>query len=175
MSTKVKVEYYGVEGEGRNVTAAKQDAGHKIQKMLGGSYAPMYITSDKQTAVVFRDPRNGWGYFLIHTDDPECLYPCICSSGHEDKKAAAYAAKSHLLGLRIYSSAIELYEACREINHLDHVDDLVRSTATQLTIRDHPDLWNGGPECIPAFRAFEQLKFEWLQDEMKRVRAAVAA
>jgi hypothetical protein len=65
MST-VRVTYYGVDGEGRNVTEAKRDAGTKIEAAMTGSYSPTVLQSRGTAIVLWRDP---WGWqscFLSH-------------------------------------------------------------------------------------------------------------
>ena len=56
MTKQVTLTYYGVDGTGRTVTAAKNDAGRKIEAMLKGDYTPRLIQYRHITMVLFRDP-----------------------------------------------------------------------------------------------------------------------
>jgi hypothetical protein len=63
---QVTVTYYGVEGTGRTVTEAKQDAGRKIEHSLSGSYTPRIIGNPAEVAVlIYREALTGWVYRLI--------------------------------------------------------------------------------------------------------------
>lgn len=64
----VRIEYYGMDGEGKNVTEAKRDAGRKIERALSGSYSPEIVTWRTETALVYREP-DGWVYSIIRSDD----------------------------------------------------------------------------------------------------------
>jgi hypothetical protein len=65
MSKTITVTYYGVEGTGPTVTAAKHNAGRKIDEMLKGDYTPRLIQYRHITIVLFRDPFRGWVYSSI--------------------------------------------------------------------------------------------------------------
>lgn len=60
MTKQITLSYYGVDGTGRTVTAAKNDAGRKIEAMLKGDYTPRLIQYRTFTMVLFRDPFRGW-------------------------------------------------------------------------------------------------------------------
>jgi len=60
--TIVKVEVCGVEGQGRNVTLAKQDAMRRIARILEMDYNPEYIVIRDQWALVYATPH---GYNVV--------------------------------------------------------------------------------------------------------------
>jgi hypothetical protein len=53
----VTIEYYGVNGTGRNVTEAKRDAGEQIRKALDGDYTPSLIHWGGYTVMFWREPK----------------------------------------------------------------------------------------------------------------------
>lgn len=57
--TTVRIDYFGIEGSGKNVTEAKKDAGRKIEKALEGSYTPRLLTHRGHAILVYREP-HGW-------------------------------------------------------------------------------------------------------------------
>ena len=59
--TTVSVDYYGMSGEGRNVTEAKRNASTKIVAALSGDYTPEIIAWRDCAALLFRTPA-GWKY-----------------------------------------------------------------------------------------------------------------
>ena len=61
----VKVTYCGVEGEGRNVTAAKRDAAEKIEKIMRGPWRPKMIRFGKHMLSIYRDGGGLWWYYSI--------------------------------------------------------------------------------------------------------------
>lgn len=65
MTKQITLSYYGVDGTGPTVTAAKNDAGRKIEAMLKGDYTPRLIQYRTFTMVLFRDPFRGWVSSLI--------------------------------------------------------------------------------------------------------------
>jgi hypothetical protein len=59
MAQKVKITYYGVEAEGRNLTEAKKAAGKKIEKAMTASYTPEVIAWRGNAVLIYRTPE-GW-------------------------------------------------------------------------------------------------------------------
>jgi hypothetical protein len=88
------IKYFGVEGTGKTVTAAKADAGRKIESALEGSYSPMLVSWRGQSAVVYRTP-DGWGYALVNSDRDGVHSPCTNTS-HADRADAIASAKQHV-------------------------------------------------------------------------------
>ena len=100
MSTTINITYFGMHGEGRTVTEAKQDAGRKIEKTLTGSYAPELLGRPDHAyrAIMWREP-TGWGYHLLDADTkPGALYGCYVL-GDETHEKARRDALRHLADL----------------------------------------------------------------------------
>ena len=68
----VKIEYFGMSGQGKNLTEAKRDAGASIERALSGNYHPWAATAEGHTLIVYRDPW-GWWYDLVEPN-PESGY-----------------------------------------------------------------------------------------------------
>ncbi len=64
----VRVEYCGMDGEGKTLTAARQDAARKAEKAITGSYAPTILESRGWIILVWRDP-NGWRESIIKDEE----------------------------------------------------------------------------------------------------------
>ena len=62
MSQKVRIEYFGMEGEGRNLTEARKDAGRKIEEALSGDYIPRLFHFRDETWLMWREPHLGYCY-----------------------------------------------------------------------------------------------------------------
>lgn len=58
----VQIDYFGMSGQGKNVTEAKRDAGEKIQRALKGDYRPIVLTLGAETMIGWREPTLGWFY-----------------------------------------------------------------------------------------------------------------
>jgi len=69
MVQSVRITYYGMEGEGRNLTEAKKDAGVKIERALSGSYDPSLLRRGKYLIFIWRMP-DGWGYKFVDLQFP---------------------------------------------------------------------------------------------------------
>ena len=94
---KIGVTYYGVEGSGPTVAAAKQDAGRKIEAAMTGSYAPQIIRHREYIAFVWRAPY-GWSYKLLTGD--ELSGPVQgCTSSNDDLPETLRLAERHLAQL----------------------------------------------------------------------------
>lgn len=87
--TKVRISYFGMDGEGRNLTEAKKDAGNKIEKALAGSYTPEILTHRGYAVLLYREP-SGWASRLIA--DPQ----------------------RGLVGGHVYGSSIGTYERVKQ-------------------------------------------------------------
>ena len=90
----VRIEYYGMDGVGRNVTEAKRDAGAKIENALSGDYSPIIVRANGEAVLIFREPRYGWGYALLHPD----THGLLRSNGstYDERDEAERKARSHL-------------------------------------------------------------------------------
>lgn len=98
MANKVRITYYGMEGEGRNLTEAKKDAGRKIERALSGYYDPILISAHGKSALVYRD-QTGWGYSLLHperAEEHESRSTTLYGSCGETQEEAERRARSHL-------------------------------------------------------------------------------
>ena len=93
MATTIKIEYFGMPGEGPTVKEAKLDAGRKIEAALHGSYAPTFLTFGDYTALVWREP-TGWGYRLLSEKDNTLYASC-----NDSRDEAMRRAKRHLAQL----------------------------------------------------------------------------
>jgi hypothetical protein len=71
MSKQITLEYFGMEGTGRNATEAKQDAARKIEKAVTGSYTPEIISWRGQSVLIYRDAKMGWVYNAIDSPSAE--------------------------------------------------------------------------------------------------------
>lgn len=90
--TNHRLTYCGMEGEGRTVALAKQDAARKINAVLDGSYAPVCIPGRVTIGIVFRTTF-GWSYRIVERAGVElstCYHP---SEGFD---SADRACRSHM-------------------------------------------------------------------------------
>jgi hypothetical protein len=100
---RVTVEYYGVEGTGKNVTEAKRDAGEKIKQALDGHYTPTVLVHKGYAILVYRSPFYGWASRIIV--DAETGVSVVREgdvhggSGRECRKTAIADAYRHLAQL----------------------------------------------------------------------------
>ncbi len=106
MSKEIRITYFGVDGKGPTVTAAKNDAGRKIETMLKGDYTPRLIQYRHFTMVLFRDPFRGWVYSSIEnlaamTADGSAFTKQLSSSSAigDDYETAYNSALFHLAQL----------------------------------------------------------------------------
>jgi hypothetical protein len=96
------LKYYGMEGTGRNVTEAKKNAGHKIEKALSGDYTPLILVWRDHAYLVYRDPESGWRSRLIADDESGiCAGPVwgTISPDGDDKNKIVADCKLHLAQL----------------------------------------------------------------------------
>jgi len=96
MGTMVRITYFGMEGEGPTVTAAKQHAGAKIERALSGDYTPLALVWRGHVAIVAREPRSGWGYRLVHVDGARRQSLYLNGDGDGNPVDAERAARRHL-------------------------------------------------------------------------------
>ena len=106
MSKQITITYLGVDGKGATLTAAKNDAGRKIEMMLKGDYTPRLIQYRQFTMVLFRDPFRGWVCSSIenvesnNADGSALTKPLWSSSASGDDYETAYnSALFHLAQL----------------------------------------------------------------------------
>ena len=105
MATKVRITYYGMDGEGETVTKANLDAGRKIEVALEGSYTPKLLGKlDSWHVIMWREPR-GWSYKIMDGEEnaqnytyPEGLFGCQGDSSYED---TLRSARRHLAQVAI--------------------------------------------------------------------------
>jgi hypothetical protein len=65
MSKTIRITYYGIDGQGATVKAAKEDAGHKLARLVAQTEeAPVIIAADGVAAIVAFS-KWGWGHRLI--------------------------------------------------------------------------------------------------------------
>lgn len=96
----VRVTYYGMDGEGRNLTEAKRDAGRKIEEALAGDYTPEVVAYRGYVALVARDPA-GWDHRLIVTpeDGPRVGPAPMHGGNNREKDDAVRSARMHVAHL----------------------------------------------------------------------------
>jgi hypothetical protein len=105
----VRIEYYGVDGEGRNVTEAKQDAGRKITKAMSGSYTPRVLSAGGETIIVFRSP-DGWRYGFLRDGDLSGL-----QGQADDREEVERHARKHL------GSNVTDWRTCFDADGVDQI------------------------------------------------------
>jgi len=113
---KVQITYYGMDGEGKNLTEAKKDAGSKIEKALHGYYTPRILRHGDQMALVAREPLSGWGYRLIYADTEGPVYLSMSRGTAEEVIHSAYHHMAQNAG---HYNGIESKLSDRERKDLD--------------------------------------------------------
>jgi hypothetical protein len=83
-----------MEGEGRNITEAKRDAGAKIEHALSGDYCPTIIQAHGEAVLIYREPKFGWTYLPIHPDTQGRLWRNVSNEWTRDE--AERRARQHL-------------------------------------------------------------------------------
>jgi hypothetical protein len=95
----VTVDYYGVEGTGRNLTEAKRDAGEKIRKALDGYYSPTVLAHRGWAILVYREPA-GWCWrIILDAKDGIRAGKVYASANDETESDAIRSASRHLAQL----------------------------------------------------------------------------
>ena len=92
----VQIEYFGMDGVGRNVTEAKRDAGAKIERFISADGRPVFIHY-RGSAVMVYLTRYGWEYSIAQLADgaePFGRGCCICATW--ERADAVREAKEHL-------------------------------------------------------------------------------
>lgn len=93
----VRITYYGMEGEGKNLTEAKRDAGRKIEAAFSGNYTPEILSHRGYAILLAREP-SGWGARIIV--DPDGIRDGrVWISGQETYEDAKRGALTHLAQL----------------------------------------------------------------------------
>ena len=93
MANSVRVTYYGMEGEGRTVKEAREDAGRKVERALSGDYTPVILRLGNIMFLVHRSPQYGWCY-TPHIEDKEgALFTTMQEASKEE---AIRRAKVHM-------------------------------------------------------------------------------
>jgi len=94
----IRIDHYGVEGEGKTITQAKADAGRKIQAMLKGNYTPEIFTYKGRCSLIWREPFSGWYSRMLTDYETGQIRPGLqngCSS-HSSKTDAIQATRLNL-------------------------------------------------------------------------------
>ena len=136
MAQTVRITYYGMEGEGKNVTEAKRDAARKVEAALEGDYSPEIIGDLTRYAVLlWREPRYGWGFRTITATTTGRLYGSSHGSSRMEVEKYARRHVADLLqdvtyilekdreGIRDWHSKQEFqrkYQEARNEGHSDH-------------------------------------------------------
>lgn len=94
----VRISYYGVDGEGRNVTEAKKDAGRKIEAALAGHYTPELLCHRGFAILVYREP-SGWCSRLVADPERGVVDGKVWGTNNGSYDEAKRAALSHLADL----------------------------------------------------------------------------
>lgn len=95
----VTIEYFGMSGSGATLTAAKKDAGAKIEKAMSGTYTPTVLTHRGYAVLVFREP-NGWDHRIIAEPTGGIREGRVWGGcNYRTEEEATRAAKSHLAQL----------------------------------------------------------------------------
>jgi hypothetical protein len=131
----VTIEYFGVEGIGRNVTEAKRDAGHKLEKLARECFPRIY--SWRGHSVVCYATAWGGAYSMIHPDSDGMANGSSCASSREDAEDSGIR---HLLSICRKEGEFELPSFAR--NHFSAaelasiIDDWRRNDEFQRRYRE---------------------------------------
>lgn len=87
----IRITYFGVEGEGPTVKAAKQDAGDKLERFVKGSMPRIYCHKG-YTLITYAQPWGG-SYTITH---PDSAGQAIGSSSASDRRDAEFSGLRHL-------------------------------------------------------------------------------
>lgn len=68
MGKVVRIEYFGMDGEGRNVTEAKKDAGRKLEQFVRQAGMPKFLCYRSATIVMWRG-KEDWLYGFLRDGD----------------------------------------------------------------------------------------------------------
>lgn len=91
---QIKIEYYGMEGQGATVKEAKADAGRKLASLAKDVDNQAVIRVQGHTLILVRNSWS-WSYHVISPDDPDgSMYSQ--SSGYSTREEAEKNARRHL-------------------------------------------------------------------------------
>lgn len=131
----VRVDYYGMEGQGKNVTEAKRDAGGKIAKALDGDYKPVILQSRGWAIMLYREPRYGWTSATIMDSGEWRANHGGSSYGSGDYHETLCASLSHLA--QMTWDGKEEYPPClKECVELDKLRRSDRDTMGRRLLAD---------------------------------------
>jgi hypothetical protein len=100
MSKSIRITYYGMDGEGPTVKAAKEDAGRKLARLVAETEeAPVIIAADGVAAIVAYS-KWGWGHRLITAQESGLQTgQQFVSGNYETRHEAELAALRHVLDI----------------------------------------------------------------------------
>jgi hypothetical protein len=89
---RVRVTYYGMDGEGATMKEAKADAASKLEKIVSDTdWTPRFYIDGSQRVLIYRE-LDGWHYSIVHTDTDNLCLQSACA----DKRDAIRRALRHL-------------------------------------------------------------------------------
>lgn len=94
MAQTIRLEYFGMGGEGPTVREAKRDAGEKVESLVRELQSPFFYSHAGYTLCVYRMVQ-GWGYHIA-TPDHEGEQWGGCNIGYGDKEEARRHGLVHL-------------------------------------------------------------------------------
>lgn len=94
--TTVRIEYFGVDGEGRNVTEAKKNAGKKLDRIVR-NLSPSVFCHKGHTLVVYPNAAGCFSYTFTHPNTEG--YVAFCSCGGESRDDVIASGIVHLLSI----------------------------------------------------------------------------
>jgi hypothetical protein len=100
MSKTIRITYYGVDGEGPTVTAAKQDAGRRLEHLVKQTEEPPVIIMVEGEAAILGFTKYGWGHRCFMTARPAhavLVGTQWLSGGFATKHEAELYALKHVL------------------------------------------------------------------------------
>lgn len=150
--TAVSIEYYGMNGSGKNLTEAKRNAGAKIERALEGTYWPSVISFKGWLAFIYRDPVSGWWYQLLSPEEQRNFAIKATrihgTTNYDEFEDAVRHARSHLAQCLIDPSDTMTYEHTNEVilNDADRKEHAYQCN-WQLCYRTWSNLGKDDNEC----------------------------
>lgn len=92
---RIRLEHFGVDGSGRTVTEAKQDAGRKIQALVEELRFPCVFRFPTGIVGVVARTVEGWSYALLYADQ-ESRTDALAASGYGDQAETVAAMRRHV-------------------------------------------------------------------------------
>ena len=86
--TTIRLTHYGMDGEGPTVTAAKLDAGRKVERALDGAYDPRVLRFGPSMAIVYRTPTGWYWAYVRKPEDKDAEEVCGNQAGFRDESPA---------------------------------------------------------------------------------------